>query len=33
MQEQFLIHRLYSVFLKKKMEKEMGRYRFIEDAF
>lgn len=33
MQEQFLIHRLYSVFLKKKMEKEMSKYMFIEDAF
>lgn len=33
MQEQFLVHRLYSVFLKKKMEKEMGRFMFIEDAF
>ena len=33
MQEQFLVHRLYSVFLKKKMEKEMSKYMFIEDAF
>jgi hypothetical protein len=33
MQEQFLVHRLYSVFLKKKMEKEMSKYMFIENAF
>lgn len=33
MQEQFLVQRFYSSFLKKKMEAEMNRYTFIEDAF
>ena len=28
-----MVHRLYSFFLKKKMEKEMKKYLFIEDAF
>lgn len=33
MQEKFLVQRLYSAFLKKKMENEMNNNRYIEDAF
>ena len=33
MQEQFLVHRLFSAFLKKKMEKEMNNHYYVEDAF
>ena len=33
MQEQFLVQRLYSTFLKRKMNAEMNKYRYIEDAF
>ena len=33
MQEKFLVQRLYSSFLKKKMEKEMNRHFYVEDAF
>lgn len=33
MQEQFLVHRLFSSFLKKKMEKEMNNHYYVEDAF
>ena len=33
MQEQFLVQKLYSSFLKKKMDKEMQRYGYIEKAF
>ena len=33
MQEQFLVHRLFSAFLKKKMEKEMNKHYYVEDAF
>lgn len=33
MQEKFLVQRLYSAFLKKKMEKEMNRHMYVEDAF
>ena len=33
MQEKFLVQRLYSAFLKKKMEHEMKRNYNIEDAF
>ena len=33
MQEQFLVHKLYSAYLKKKMEKEMQGHMFVEEAF
>ena len=33
MQEQFLVQRLFSAFLKKKMEKEMNNHQYVEDAF
>ena len=33
MQEKFLVQRLYSAFLKKKMEYEMKKNYNIEDAF
>lgn len=33
MQEKFLVQRLFSAFLKKKMEKEMNKHYFVEDAF
>lgn len=33
MQEQFLVQRLFSGFLKKKMEKEMNNHYYVEDAF
>ena len=33
MQEKFLVQRLYSAFLKKKMEHEMNKNFYIEDAF
>lgn len=33
MQEQFLVQRLFSAFLKKKMEKEMHNHDYVEDAF
>ena len=33
MQEQFLVQRLFSAFLKKKMEKEMNKHYYVEDAF
>jgi hypothetical protein len=33
MQEKFLVQRLYGAFLKKKMEKEMNKHMFVEDAF
>jgi hypothetical protein len=33
MRDQFLVHRLFSSFLKKKMEKEMNRHYAVEDAF
>ena len=33
MQEQFLVQRLYSSFLKRKMEKEMADHQIVEDAF
>lgn len=33
MQEQFLVQRLFSTFLKKKMEKEMDSHSYVEDAF
>ena len=33
MRDQFLIHRLFSSLLKKKMEKEMARNFSVEDAF
>lgn len=33
MQEKFLVQRLYSAFLKKKMEHEMKKNYAIEDAF
>lgn len=33
MQEQLLVQRLFSAFLKKKMEKEMNSHYYVEDAF
>ena len=33
MQEQFLVQRLFSSFLKKKMEKEMQKHAYVEEAF
>jgi len=33
MYQEFLIHRLYSSFLKRKMEKEMNRHTNVEGAF
>ena len=33
MQEKFLVQRLFSAFLKKKMEKEMNNHMYVEDAF
>ena len=33
MYQEFLIHRLYSSFLKRKMEKEMNRHVTVEEAF
>mmetsp|Transcript_11399 Transcript_11399/g.19234 ORF Transcript_11399/g.19234 Transcript_11399/m.19234 type:complete len:188 (+) Transcript_11399:831-1394(+) len=33
MQEQFLVQRLFSAFLKRKMEKEMEKHSYVEDAF
>lgn len=33
MQEQFLVHKLYSAYLKKKMEKEMQNHKYVEEAF
>jgi hypothetical protein len=33
MQQQFMVQRLFSAFLKKKMEKEMAGHSYIEDAF
>jgi len=33
MQEKFLVQRLFSAFLKKKMENEMNKHYYVEDAF
>ena len=33
MLHEFLIQRLFSAFLKKKMEKEMNRHMVVEEAF
>lgn len=33
MQEQFLVQRLFSAFLKRKMESEMDQHYVVEDAF
>lgn len=33
MHQEFLVQRLFSSFLKKKMEKEMNRHTIVEDAF
>jgi hypothetical protein len=33
MHQEFLIQRLFSAFLKKKMEKEMNRHIQVEEAF
>ena len=33
MLQEFLIQRLWSAFMKKKMEKEMNRHMAVEEAF
>lgn len=33
MHEQFLVQRLFSSFLKKKMENEMEKHAFVEESF
>ena len=33
MQEQFLVQRLFSAFLKRKMDNEMTNHAYVEDAF
>jgi len=33
MQEKFLVQRLFSAFLKKKMDKEMKKHYHVENSF